>query len=170
MKKFLLTLIMLLAVFNLTACKDDEIPDPNTGGNGGGQAEPFDPDKEMYDNPEDWPTDTFFSNVPAVAPKVDDLAVVFYGSNNEKQVYTFTIRSMEYSVFKDYTNKLIAAGFNCTRASYWLPDNVTDLSNNYSQCVANSKGVYIKAYWYKSATSSYDFQMLITNYDTDKES
>ena len=168
MKKYLLTIISFAMVFSLVGCKNNEIPDPDKEPNEGGIKEPFDPNKVMYDNPEDWPTDTFFPNVPAVAEKVDDLAIVFYGANNEKQVYTFTIKSMDYSIFKAYTDKLISAGFNCTRASYWLPDKETDLSNNYSQCVANSKGVYLKAYWYRSTTSSYNFQMVVTNYDTDK--
>ena len=171
MKKLLMLFSSIMLVLTLSGCGctpdgPGEIPEPNPGEGGSGN-EKFDYTEVMFDNPSDWPTDTFFINVPAVAASVDDLTHVMHGDNAEKEVYTLTIKKMDYATFKAYTDQLVAAGFSCSRAGYWLPDKEKDLSNNYSQCVANSNGVYIKANWYKSSVNFANFQMTITNYDID---
>lgn len=173
MKKKLMLFSSVLLAFSLTACgctpsSDPEIPEPTPDGESN-PVNKFDYTEVMFDNPSDWPTDTFFINVPAVAAKVDDLTHVMHGDNASKEVYTLTIIEMDYSTFKTYTDKLISAGFSCSRAGYWLPEKESDLSNNYSQCVANNNGVYIKVNWYKSSINFANFQMTITNYDMDAE-
>ena len=126
----------------------------------------FNYDKEMFDNPSDWPTGTFFDNLPSVASRVDDLTITNVGSTG-KQIYTFTMLEMSYESFKDYAERLIDEGYMCVRASYWLPDKESGLSSNYSQCVADKDGVYIKAYWYKPSAQSYSFQMSVANFNMD---
>lgn len=172
MKKILNISLMIVLLVALTACgcnkdkKPYDVPEPS-GGGGTGSKPHFDYVEVMFDNPSEWPTDTFFSNVPAVATNVDDLTHVIHGDNADKEIYTLTIKVMNYATFKAYTDTLISSGFSCSRAGYWLPDSEENLSNNYSQCVANSRGVYIKANWYKSSANSFNFQMQIANYDMD---
>lgn len=172
MKKILSILFIGLLIFTLCGCgcdkdgkgKDKDIPEP-TPGKEENPSKHFDYQEVMFDNPSDWPTDTFFINVPAVAAQVDDLTHVIHGDNAEKEVYTLTIKEMPYETYREYTDKLNSAGFSCSRASYWIPDTEDGLTNNYSQCEANSAGVYIKANWYKSSVNSFNFQMTITNYE-----
>ena len=125
----------------------------------------FDYDKEMFDNPSDWPKDEVFSGIPRVSDTVDDLSVVNYGGN--KDVYTLTIVKMDYNTFKNYANRLMDKGFMCTKAGYWIPDKESDLPTDTSQCFADNDGVYIKAYWYKSSASSYNFQMSVAMFNMD---
>lgn len=169
MKKIVKVIFCLMLVFCLVGCgkkdKTSNIPVPK--GNTKKDNPKFNYDDTMYTNPEEWPTGTFFDSVPSVASEVDDLAVVVTGDNGENEVYTMTIKTMTYDNFKKYADKLMESGFMCTRAGYWIVETEKDLPNNYSQCIANQDGIYIKANWYKSSVSSFNFQMSISNFNTD---
>lgn len=161
-------LISVFVIFFITGCgckpKEKENPEPKPGEEINEKYH-FDYEDVMFDNPTQWPTETFFFTVPAAAENLDDFTSVIFGDNQEKQVATLTIKKMTYAEFKLYTDNLIKSGFSCSRAGYWLPDNEKDLSNNYSQCSANQNEIYIKATWSKDSVSDFNFQMIITNYN-----
>lgn len=166
MKKTFKFLVFLSVIFLLVGCgctKKDDPKEPKPGEEDNEKYH-FEYEEVMFDNPSDWPTDTFFYTVPAPSAKVDDLVSVTF---EDQSTYIITIKEMPYADFKSYTDKLIAAGFSCSRAGYWLPDKEEDLSNNYSQCTAGLNEVYLKATWSKGTISKFNFQIVLTNYDQD---
>ena len=167
MKKLLKLLFVFLLCIILVGCgcsKNNENEKDNPIGSNTGYH--FNYDKEMFDNPGDWPTESFFSKLPKAMDTVDDLTVVNYGGVN-KDVYTITIIDMDYKTYKTYTDKLMDEGFMCSKAGYYIPDKESDLTVDTSQCFAENDGIYIKVYWHKSNANSYNFQMSVAYFDMD---
>ncbi len=156
MKKGLLFVLLLMLFIGLTACITDNANDSNNEDSN---------NDETKIGIEDWPTETFFDNIPHLANKVS----VNVSETDKGSRYVISTSNISYKKLRTWIYKLEEAGYHYTYVDAMFPEDSSKLPKEVvswsTQQLVN--GVYISVLYYTDDSYGTKDDVIITimNYD-----